>query len=428
MRGGVPRARICFGLLLCALSIPVATAAEAQPVAASFGGEIRERYEWVRHAGWRRGEPASDGYFLQRLMLHAELRRERWRAFAELKSGLESGREAGPRATDQDDADVHQAFVEITAAEGRLGSVTMRAGRQELAFGSLRLISTREGPNVRLAFDGLRVSAELSGWRVDGLAVHPVRTRPAAWDDDTDSGQSLWGLYVSRADGMGGAIDFYYLGLDRRRGSFAQGTSEERRHSFGIRMGRKSGSWDSDIELVYQFGAFGQGRIRAWTVASDLGRRFPNLPGQPRFGLKADVTSGDRNPADVDLQTFNPLFPRGAYFGESALVGPANHVDIHPSVTLTLNEALKLQVDWARFWRQSRGDGLYGPAGNLQVGPGSARSRGVGQQLETKLTWNVTDRLTLTADAARFVGSKFLSQRAGARNIDYAAIWATLTF
>ena len=43
---------------------------------------------------------------------------------------------------------------------------------------------------------------------------------------------------------------------------------------------------------------------------------------------KADIASGDRDPDYADLQTFNPLFPRGSYFNESALIGPDNFVDL----------------------------------------------------------------------------------------------------
>src|SRR5690606_10364983 len=41
-----------------------------------------------------------------------------------------------------------------------------------------------------------------------------------------------------------------------------------------------------------------------------------------------------RPPHCPDLQTFNPLFPRGAYFSQANLLGPLNHVDLHPALSL----------------------------------------------------------------------------------------------
>src|SRR5438874_1430352 len=81
---------------------------------------------------------------------------------------------------------------------------------------------------------------------------------------------------------------------------------------------------------------------------------------RPRFGLKADIASGDRNLADQTLGTFNALFPKGAYFSEADLLGPYNLMDLHPSVELHLTKSLKLTPDADFFWRQSTHDGIYG--------------------------------------------------------------------
>jgi len=112
-------------------------------------------------------------------------------------------------------------------------------------------------------------------------------------------------------------------------------------------------------------GSFGNGDIQAWTAASDVGFTFENAPLKPRLGLKANVTSGDDNPNNADLQTFNPLFPKGAYFGEPALIGPANHIDVHPQLELALRRNVMLTLDWDCFWRESTHEGIYGPAVNL---------------------------------------------------------------
>jgi hypothetical protein len=39
---------------------------------------------------------------------------------------------------------------------------------------------------------------------------------------------------------------------------------------------------------VWQFGSFGSGGIRAWTMASDTGYSFPSAPLRPRISVKAD--------------------------------------------------------------------------------------------------------------------------------------------
>src|SRR5262245_64286182 len=55
---------------------------------------------------------------------------------------------------DENTLDVHQGFLDVALLRPRdNASLILRAGRQELAFGSARLVSLREGTNVPLSFD-----------------------------------------------------------------------------------------------------------------------------------------------------------------------------------------------------------------------------------------------------------------------------------
>jgi hypothetical protein len=124
----------------------------------TLGGEIRERYEYYHDNLWGRGPQDDNGYLLQRYMVHADAHfGDYFRIFAQFKSGLEDGRIGGPRPTDRDDFDLNQAFFDARVPFAELDSLTFRAGRQELAYGSSRLISAREAPNVRLSYDGVKV-------------------------------------------------------------------------------------------------------------------------------------------------------------------------------------------------------------------------------------------------------------------------------
>src|ERR1700726_2614379 len=74
--------------------------------------------------------------------------------------------------------------------------------------------------------------------------------------------------------------------------------------------------WDFDYEALWQFGTFGAANIRAWTVASETGYRLPTAVLKPRFSAKVDISSGDHPKSDPTiLGTFDPLFPKGNYFG-----------------------------------------------------------------------------------------------------------------
>ena len=100
-----------------------------------------------------------------------------FRFFGQIKSGVELGRAGGPRGADEDKLDLHQAFVDIRAWTHGKDGLTLRIGRQELSLGSSRLVSFREGPNVRQSFDGLRLGWHRGDWQIDGLATKPVRDK-----------------------------------------------------------------------------------------------------------------------------------------------------------------------------------------------------------------------------------------------------------
>src|SRR5437867_4237624 len=137
----------------------------------TLGGEIRERYEYYHNNLWGRGPQDNGGYLLQRYMAHADAHfGEYFRVFAQFKSSLEDGRNGGPRPTDEDDFDLHQAFFDVRVPLADADALTFRIGRQELAYGSSRLVSVREEPNVRRTFDGAKVILKLADWQVDAFA------------------------------------------------------------------------------------------------------------------------------------------------------------------------------------------------------------------------------------------------------------------
>jgi alginate export protein len=425
------RRRLAARPALCAALLSIAAAARGEdapsppPRAFTLHGELRERVESFDHAGWD-PDAGRDWSLLQKFMLFAELQlTPRVRVFAAVKSGLEDGRNGGPRPTDEDRLDIHEAFVEA----GRATGPSLRVGRRELALGSQRLVSTRAGPNVRQAFDGASIAFRHGAWSLDTFALKPVRTDPGILDDDWDDDRTFWGAYSVRASpSRAHGIDLYYLGLDRKTARYDQGTAAERRHSAGTRLWGRPAAWDYNFELVYQWGSFGSAPIRAWTVASDTGFTLAAARGRPRFGLKADITSGDEDPGDAALQSFNPLFPKGAYFGDNQLIGPVNHMDLHPSVEVHLFQKVTVTPSWTFFWRQSLRDGLYGVPGNLiRSGLGTA-ARYVGSQPALSITAAASRHVTVAVAFERFLAGPFLRASGPGADLTFLATSVAYVF
>ena len=237
------------------------------------------------------------------------------------------------------------------------------------------------------------------------------------------------GCYAVRSLDQAGTkgVDLYYLGYRRTNATFDQGEGLELRHSWGVRVWKSSGDLDYNVEALLQNGSFANARIRAWTIASDTGYRLP-LAGQPRVGLRADVTSGDRDRHDDRLGTFNPLFPNGAYFGLISFAGPANHLDLHPRVTMNVRHNVVVTASWLFLWRHQVDDGIYGIPGNVLRSGEGTQSKFVGQSPGIEAEWQLTPHVSLTGNASIFTAGQFVQESGPALTTRYLAAWATYRF
>src|ERR1700731_3995064 len=370
----------------------------------SMGGEAREIWEQIGNDNWGQ-QPFMNGYFNQRYMSYFDVHYGKHvRSFVELKSGLNSYRIGGPRPIDEKKLDFQAAFLEVGTGDDR-NWIKFRAGRQEMEYGSGRLIDVREGPNVRLSFDGFKVKTGIGPWQIDGFAMRPDLDKPGFFDNAPNHAVGFWGVYGVRPLKKSLTLDTYYLGLDRKDAAFNRGVGQEVRHSFG------------------------SANIRAWTVASETGYRLPTVPLKPRFSAKADISSGD-DPRTNTLGTFNPLFPKGNYFGVLATTGPGpiNFIDVHPRVETALPHNLTASFDWIFQWRESLRDGVYSVPGFLIIPAGKSDARFVGHRPGTEVRWQANRHLWFQADYGIFYAGKFVKENQPGRNLNYWALWAGYKF
>ncbi|QHI99627.1 alginate export family protein [Xylophilus rhododendri] len=370
-----------------------------------LGGDFREVYESSRHPVFGLDRPSQDDRFLHRLQLHSDIRfGTTSRAYVELVSGRTSGWGGAPAGTQDDSLDILQAFAETRFTPGGQ-PLDLRAGRQELSFGSSRLVSVREGPNVRRSFDGVRGTWTLAGpMRADVFAVRPVAPRVGSFNDRSSDAEAFWGAYLAdiptALSGM--RADIYYLGLNRANAGFADGRAQERRHTVGARLFGKTGAADWNFEGAWQFGRFGTADIRAWTLSSDSGYTAAALPLRPRFGLKADAISGDRRAGDGRLGTFNALYPKLPYFSEANVAAPANLLDLQPNITVSPRSDLQFNLGWNGLWKQARADAFYAPPLVAVAGTAGLGSRYIGQQWVVSGSWAATKRVAVGANYVHF--------------------------
>ena len=441
----------------------------------TLGADARWWYEYFHNENWGTlpflpsdadEDPEHNEYLLQRHMFHGDFHLgRRVRAFGQLKSSIITGRAGGPRPIiDSDELDINQAFVDahLLLNREKAPRLTVRVGRQEMFFGSGRLVANRDGPNVRLSFDGVRVIARTRNWRFDTFGVKPVITlgrgvryppfppNPDAerargyFDDRTDPAQTFWGTFATGAvPTLPFNLDMYYFGLRRRTGIFDQGIGPEERHTVGGRIWRGGipfvlgRGWDYDAEFAYQFGKFGpgprmgptfpfiqfaEGDIRAWTLSTQTGYTFRNVKLQPRIGVTTGIATGDKDLRDPNLQTFFTPFPNGRFFGNVQANGPLNIQGVRPNFTIQLPRAASLTGDAFFFWRQQVNDGVYNIPGFLLRSGRFSQARYIGTQPGAELYWPLTKHMIVGAGVAYFITGRFLEENPPDKNLLYGGL------
>ena len=163
-------------------------------------------------------------------------------------------------------------------------------------------------------------------------------------------------------------------------------------------------------------------------MATETGYTFP-LRFLPRFALRANVASGGQNRHGGTLNTFNPLFPRGAYFGPKlTMFGPYNLMDVHPVVMLTLLQNVNCDFDWAWFWREGLNDGIYLIGGSLARSSGGSKARYIGSQANFQIQWAFDLHTTIALNVAGFITGGFLKDTGPALNVAFTNLGITYSF
>ena len=138
----------------------------------------------------------DDSYFLSRLRINAVVTPSRlFSATVQLQDARVAQKEVGPTTPPfRGPLDLRMAYADI--GDVQKGVVSVRAGRQELAFGEQRLIGHLNWTNTARSFDGARATIRRGGYQVDVFGASVVRIEADSFDE-SGNGNRLGGAYGS---------------------------------------------------------------------------------------------------------------------------------------------------------------------------------------------------------------------------------------
>lgn len=387
----------------------------------SLGGGLRERFEANDAVGFGTGGNHNADYLISRLETHADLRvGSELQFFTQLESAFAPGKTM-LTPVDQDRLDLEQAFVALVEPlEG--GTLKLRLGRQQFAFDLQRFVSVRDGPNVRQSYDAAWADYERGAWRFITFYSQPVQNLNLRAFDDYSSGRLTYGgVRVEHELFEGAQLSAYYSRFTQDDSRFPSVSGNERRDIYDVRFGGAAGAFDWDLETMGQTGRMAGDDVLAWAVGSLAGYTLVDTAWTPRLGLQIDAASGDDNPHDHTLGTFNPLFPNGYYVALAGYTGFVNFIHVKPSVTLHPASSVRLLLAIAGQWRETTADAIYTQP-DIPV-PGTAGRPGsyTGTYGQVRADWAATSRLSAALEAVHFAVGDAI-RRAGGHDGDYLGV------
>lgn len=380
----------------------------------STGGQA-----WIRNMneGNSRLTEENNTYTVNRVRAYGDLWYEdKFRLYTEFISADITGYELPPFPTDVNKADFLNLFMDVKLGDVEGKPVYVRVGRQEMLFGSQRLISTLDWANTRRTFQGVSAFRQGEDWDVTAFWVRPVipeANKLDSWDEK----QNFAGVWTTYRPEKGQALDFYYLYLDNENRIAQQGIVRApfQAHTLGTRyVGDKNNVlWDGEIAL--QLGERGNESIVAGMATAGAGYHFDQLPMNPTFWLYYDYASGDSSPNSGNYNTFNQLYPFGHYYlGWADLVGRQNIQDLNAHLFLYPTNWMTLWFQAHHFWLAESEDALYNAAGNAyRRSPNGSAGRDVGTELDFTANFHLTKHADLMVGYSKLFGGSFLENTAG---------------
>lgn len=395
-----------------------------------LGGEVRLRMEAETNKNFGQYDPTTDTFLIHHYLLHSDFQyRKFFRFFLEGIDAEVTGRDLPMAAGMHNRYDFNQAFLDIRPF-GNDTPLTLRVGRQEIIHGRERLVAKSDWSNVSRRFDGARLLYSSKPFDIEFFWTKPIVLSPRPFgnpprhpvmNEDLDTSldhfreeQQFYGTHASYKGIPGHSLDAYFYGLNDN--GFLQNVNGVRGdlcvYTVGGRLTGTSGNWDYDTESAWQWGVHAGDTVRAWMTDTDAGYTFTSIPWMPRIGMGFEYASGDEDPRDNRVQTFNQLFHSGhAYLGYIDLVGLQNVIAPDISLTLKPLKNVTLRGAYYYFWLADKDDALYAAGGNAtRRHPTGDAGREVGDEVDFTVNWQVDPHSTLLLGWSHFWPATFINK------------------
>lgn len=368
----------------------------------------------------------SDAYLLTRFRLGTLLRATSWlKTYVELQDATAFWKNPPLAPPYQSTWDLRRAYVDLGDIEQ--GPISLRVGRQDLAFGHLRLVGTAYWRNASRGYDAARMVVNWNRLRVNAFASSPV-INGANGLSHHQQGNNFHGLYTILSNWIpASSVEPYVLwrltpGIRTEHGTLSK--LDEK--TVGARWAGTASRFDYDAEAAGQAGHIGADRIRAWAWSAVAGYTFDSVRLKPRVFVKYDFASGDRNPADGVHGTFDQLYPNiHDHHGLADVIAWQNLKSVRTGARVSLRPNWIVAGAYNDWWLANASDGFYNASGSIVVRDPTGRSGAhIGREFDLQTSHRLNRNLELGAGVGYILSGDLLLHTHHARSYTYPYVMA----
>jgi hypothetical protein len=388
----------------------------------STGGEFRFRYNSEVDS---RLSGKDNTYELTRTRVYGDLWfRDVFRAYVEFIDAQTYNQDLVPLPSDHNHGDLLNLFGDLKVGELDDRPLYLRAGRQELLYGSQRLISPADWSNTRRTFQGAKLFYRGEDVDADAFVVQPVVPNVDHFDTVDDQVVFSGAWLTCRGSGRR-AVDFYYLDLDQARHVALGRGNQPGAFNVSTLGNRWLGDWGNllyDCEGMVQWGPYSNQDTLAEAFTTGLGYYFKDLPTTPEVWVYYDFASGDPRPGQGGThRTFNQLFPFGHYyFGYIDVVGRQNIEDLNFQLSFYPTKWVAALMQYHMFRLADARDALYSAAGTpLRRDPTGRAGTDVGDEIDVAVNFHLSTHQDLYIDYSHLYAGEFIRRTGSPLSPDY---------
>ncbi|MBM4094273.1 MAG: hypothetical protein FJ276_33420 [Planctomycetes bacterium] len=364
------------------------------------GGQYRMRWmDETNHRGLGL-TGVDDDFLLHRTRVYSNVEvGERFRFFAEYSDAESNGERFPPRPPEVNRSDMLNLFGDVMLCDLSPGPVWARVGRQELLYGSQRVVSPLDWANSRRTFEGYKVFWKGEKWSVDSFYTHPVYPDARNFDSPEENHEFM-GFWGTCKPCEHRTLDLFYLAYNDSIAGFKYDT-------LGGRWLKTIDNWQFEVEGAAQFGEnTDRSDHAAGFCVAGLSRKFPGVAWEPMLSAYYDWASGsDDRGAGHGYHHLFPLAHR--YLGFMDLFGRRNLETPNVQLLLKPHEKIEILVWYYYFFLENKNDTPYSIVMTPYNPANAPASADLGQEIDLALTYRFTPRASALIGYSHFFAGAY---------------------